>query len=68
MANGEAVTVALTGGAIDIGCSECVSLILAFHRGMPITIVASGGMQTPALDVGMFFVQKDSNASSPAAT
>jgi NitT/TauT family transport system substrate-binding protein len=64
MANGEAVTVALTGGAIDIGCSECVSLILAFHRGIPITIVAPGGMQTPHSPVGMFFVQQGSTATS----
>ncbi len=64
MPNGEAVTVALTGGSIDIGCSECVSLILAFHRGLPITIVAPGGLQTPRSSVGMFFVQKDSTATT----
>lgn len=64
MANGEAVTVALTGGAVDVGCSECVSLILAFQKGLPITIIAPGGMQTPNSGVGMFFVQKDSTAST----
>ncbi|HXF34318.1 MAG TPA: ABC transporter substrate-binding protein [Candidatus Acidoferrales bacterium] len=63
MPNGESVTVALAGGAIDIGCSECVSLILAFHRGIPITIVAPGGMQTPRSPVGMFFVQQNSTAT-----
>jgi ABC-type nitrate/sulfonate/bicarbonate transport system substrate-binding protein len=47
MANGEAVTVALTGNAIDVGCSEVVSLILAFKRGIPITIIAPSGLQTP---------------------
>jgi NitT/TauT family transport system substrate-binding protein len=64
MANGEAVTVALTGGAIDVGCSECVSLILAFQKGLPIAIVAPGGMQTPNSNVGMFFVQNNSTAAS----
>lgn len=64
MPNGEAVTVALTGGAIDIGCSEAVSLILAFHRGIPITIIAAAGEQVPGAPVGMFFVQKDSTATS----
>jgi NitT/TauT family transport system substrate-binding protein len=64
MANGEAVTIALTGGAIDIGCSECVSLVLAYKKGLPITIVAPGGMQTPASPVGMFFVRNDSSATS----
>jgi NitT/TauT family transport system substrate-binding protein len=62
MANGEAVTVALTGGAIDVGCSEAVSLIVAYKRGLPITIIAPGGMQTPSSPVGMFFVQKGSTA------
>jgi NitT/TauT family transport system substrate-binding protein len=64
MANGEAVTIALTGGAIDIGCSEAVSLIVAFKRNLPITIVAPGGLQTPAAPAGMFFVQKDSSGQS----
>jgi NitT/TauT family transport system substrate-binding protein len=64
MANGEAVTVALTGNAIDIGCSEVVSLILAHKRGIPITIIAPSGLQTPRSPVGMFFVQKGSTASS----
>jgi NitT/TauT family transport system substrate-binding protein len=64
MANGEAVTVALTGNAIDVGCSEVVSLILAYKRGIPITIIAPSGLQTPSAPVGMFFVQKSSTASS----
>jgi NitT/TauT family transport system substrate-binding protein len=64
MANGEAVTVALTGNAIDVGCSEVVSLILAFKRGIPITIIAPSGLQTPRSPVGMFFVRKDSTALS----
>lgn len=64
MPNGEAVTIALTGGAIDIGCSECVSLVLAHRKGLPITIVAPGGLQTPGSPVGMFFVRNDSTATS----
>jgi NitT/TauT family transport system substrate-binding protein len=62
MANGEAVTTALTGGAIDIGCSQAVSVFIAFKHGLPIAVIASGGMQTP--DSGMFFVPKDSTAQS----
>lgn len=62
LANGEAVTTALTGGAIDIGCSQAVSVFIAFKRGLPIAIVASGGMQTPT--AGVFFVPKDSTAQS----
>jgi NitT/TauT family transport system substrate-binding protein len=62
LANGEAVTTALTGGAVDIGCSQAVSVFIAFKRGLPIAIVASGGMQTPT--AGVFFVPKDSTAQS----
>lgn len=64
MANGEAVTVALTGNAIDVGCSEVVSLILAYRKGIPITIIAPSGLQTPRSPVGMFFVRKDLSATS----
>jgi NitT/TauT family transport system substrate-binding protein len=64
MANGEAVTAGLTGGAIDIGCSQAVSIIIAFKRGLPVTIIAPGGMQTPAAGAGMFFVPKSSTAQS----
>lgn len=64
LSNGEAVTIALTGGAIDIGCSEAVTLILAHHRGIPITLLAAAGLQTPNSAIGKFFVQKDSTATS----
>lgn len=64
MANGEAVTVALTGGAVDIGCSEVVSLILGYRHGIPITIVAPAGQQSPGTSIGKFFVQNGSSATS----
>ena len=64
MPNGESVTVGLTGGAVDIGCSQAVSIITAFKRGLPVTIIASGGMQTPNSPVGRFFVPKTSTAQS----
>lgn len=64
MPNGEAVTIALTGGAVDVGCSEAVSLILAYRRGLPIRIIAPAGVQTPASPIGKFFVQRGSSAQS----
>ncbi|HEY5348371.1 MAG TPA: ABC transporter substrate-binding protein [Candidatus Lustribacter sp.] len=57
MANGEAVTLAIAGGAVDVGCSEVVSLILAFHKGIPITLIAAGGEQAPKAAVGMLFAR-----------
>jgi NitT/TauT family transport system substrate-binding protein len=64
MANGEAVTLAIAGNAVDVGCSEVVSLILAFHKGVPITLVAAGGEQTPKAPVGMLFARTDLPATS----
>jgi len=64
MPNGEAVTVGLTGNALEIGCSQAVSVITAFKRGLPVTIIASGGMQIPSAPIGMFFVPKGSTAQS----
>jgi len=64
MANGEAVTLAIAGNAVDVGCSEVVSLILAFHKGVPITLVAAGGEQTPKAPVGLLFARTDLPATS----
>lgn len=62
MANGELVTAGLTGGALDIGCSQAVSVFIAYKHGLPMTIIAPGGVQTP--DSGVLFVPKDSTAQS----
>lgn len=64
MSNGEAVTTGLTGGALDIGCSQAASLITAYKRGLPVTIIAPGGLQTPSNPTGMFFVPRNSTAQS----
>jgi NitT/TauT family transport system substrate-binding protein len=66
MANGEAVTLAIAGGAVDIGCSEVVSLILAYHKGVPITLIASGGSQTAKVAVGYLFSRNDLRVTSGA--
>ncbi len=66
MANGEAVTLAIAGGAVDIGCSEAISLILAFHKGIPLTLIAAGGVQTPTSATGLLFARNDLNAKTGA--
>jgi NitT/TauT family transport system substrate-binding protein len=64
MANGEAVTLAIAGNAVDVGCSEIVSLILAYHKGVPLTLLAPGGMQTEKSAVGALFSKNDLPATS----
>src|ERR1700679_448180 len=66
MANGEAVTLAIAGGAVDVGCSEAVSLILAYRKGIPITLIAAGGVQTPTAATGLLFARNDLNAKTGA--
>jgi len=64
MTNGEAVTVAMAGNAVDVGCSEVVSLILAYHRGIPLTLIAAGGLQTRTAPAGLLFSRNDLIATS----
>jgi NitT/TauT family transport system substrate-binding protein len=66
MANGEAVTLAIAGGAVDIGCSEAVSLILAYRKGVPLTLIASGGVQTLKAPTGLLFARNDLKATTGA--
>jgi NitT/TauT family transport system substrate-binding protein len=66
MANGEAVTLAIAGGAVDIGCSEAVSLILAYRKGVPITLIAAGASQTAKVSAGYLFSRNDLKVSSGA--
>jgi NitT/TauT family transport system substrate-binding protein len=66
MPNGEAVTLAIAGNAVDIGCSEVVSLILAYHKGVPITLIAAGGEQTAKVAVGFLFSRNDLKVNSGA--
>ena len=64
MSNGQAVTLAVAGNAIDVGCAEVVSLILAFRRGVPITLIASGGTQTRKAPAGLLFAKNDLPATT----
>jgi len=66
MANGEAVTLAIAGNAVDIGCSEAVSLILAFRKGVPLTLVAPGSLHTGKAPVGYLFARNDLKATTGA--
>jgi NitT/TauT family transport system substrate-binding protein len=66
MRNGEAVTLAIAGGSVDIGCSEAVSLILAYRKGVPVTLIAAGGVQTLKAPTGLLFARNDLKVTSGA--
>jgi NitT/TauT family transport system substrate-binding protein len=64
MTNGQAVTLAIAGNALDVGCSELVSLILAYHGGLPLTLIATAGIQTPKAPAGILFARNDLPATT----
>ena len=42
--NGPAIAAAVASGSVDIGFSNLVSLVIAFKRGLPITLIAPAGL------------------------
>jgi NitT/TauT family transport system substrate-binding protein len=64
LANGEAVTAGVIGGSLDIGVSQSISLVTAYSRGIPLTILAGSAVNSRTSESGMLFVPKSSNATS----
>jgi NitT/TauT family transport system substrate-binding protein len=62
--NGAAVTAAVAAGAVDIGGSNLSTLVVAFKKGVPITVVAPAGIYNSASPVMGIVVPKN----SPIAT
>jgi NitT/TauT family transport system substrate-binding protein len=63
--NGAAVTSAVAGGAVDIGGSNASTLVLAFKKGVPITVVAPGGLYSLKSPVQLLVVPKSSPIMTP---
>ncbi len=53
MGSGNAVTAAVVGGALDIGLSSLVAIIQAHLRGIPLTVIAPGGLWIGADSAGV---------------
>jgi NitT/TauT family transport system substrate-binding protein len=53
MASGNAVTAAVAGGALDVGLSSLVAIIQGHLRGIPLTIVAPGGLWVDSDTAGL---------------
>ncbi len=58
--NGAAVAAAVVGGALDIGKSSILPIVLAHARNVPLTIVAPGGLHHSPLENGLL-VARDSS-------
>ncbi len=59
LGGGDAVSQAVVGGALDIGLTTLVALMQAHRRGIPVSIIAPGGLWIDA-DVGGLLVARDS--------
>jgi NitT/TauT family transport system substrate-binding protein len=64
LSNGEAVTAGVIGGSIDVGVSQAISLVTAYSRGLPVTILAGSAVNIPSAESGILFVSKSSTAST----
>ena len=62
--NGAAVTSAVAGGAVDIGGSNAATLVLAYKKGVPITMIAPGGLYSLTSPVQLIMVPKASSITS----
>ena len=63
--NGAAIAAAVSSGAIDIGGSNLSTLVLAFKKGVPITVIAPGGVYSKTSGVMGIIVPKDSPIKGP---
>jgi NitT/TauT family transport system substrate-binding protein len=60
IANGGAITPAVIANEVDIGWTNVISLAAAYKRGLPVTIIAAGGMHVTGSLATQLMVRKDS--------
>ncbi len=63
-AGGGAITAGVAGGALDVGCANVGSLANAHARGLPIRVIAAGGLYTSASPTTVVAVAKTSPLTS----
>jgi NitT/TauT family transport system substrate-binding protein len=63
--NGAAITSAVASGAVDVGGSNLSTLVLAFKKGVPITVIAPAGIYNAASPVMGIVVPKTSTIVAP---
>jgi NitT/TauT family transport system substrate-binding protein len=72
--SGAAVAAAIAGGAIDIGITSVLAVVLGHARGVPLTVVAPAGLEMPDAQSGLLVlndsplrIAKDFNGKTIAA-
>jgi NitT/TauT family transport system substrate-binding protein len=61
---GAAISAAILGGSLDVGCSTPIYLANAILRDVPFVLIAPGAMETPQSPVGAVVVAKSSPIQS----
>jgi NitT/TauT family transport system substrate-binding protein len=62
---GGAITEALLGGSLDVGMTNSGSMALAHARGLPLYLIACGGLYSPAAPIAHVIVGKTSALRTP---
>lgn len=65
MSNGAAILAAVSGGAVEFGNANSGSVAAAVLRGIPITIIADGGLYTAKHPTTLLCVRPDSPIKGP---
>jgi NitT/TauT family transport system substrate-binding protein len=66
ISNGAAITAAVLSNAVDIGSSEITALAAAYKRGLPVVIIAAGGVHVTGGLSTQLMVRKDSQLKTAA--
>lgn len=64
ISNGGAITSAVIGGALNIGYSASLTVAQAYERGVPVTVIAPGGLYMSRAPISGLLVPVDSAAKS----
>lgn len=65
LSNAGAVVAAVAGGSLDLGVGDLVSSSNAFNKGVPIQMLAAGGLYQASEPVTFLCVAKDSSIRAP---
>jgi NitT/TauT family transport system substrate-binding protein len=66
IANGATIAAAIASNSLDIGWSNIISLAAAYKHGIPVAIIAAGGVYTRGSLTNQLMVRKDSTIRTAA--
>jgi NitT/TauT family transport system substrate-binding protein len=64
ISNGGAIAAAVASGAVDVGFSNLVSVVIAYKHGVPIALIAPGSLDVVQAPTTILIASHDSNVKS----